>query len=122
MARTHEDFVEEDGKVYQVRKDNEKAFHAQMTDYRHQAEAGVARRNGHRLRYSIPATVQLEILKKYGREMDPARHGKMTEAEKRKFDRIIRAEYPRCVMDWGEKKYHGGFRPVGGLIHVPGNA
>ncbi|WP_444897903.1 hypothetical protein [Microbulbifer sp. SSSA005] len=107
MARTHESFAIEDGTIYQVRKDNEQAFFAQQDHRRHQIEAGAVKEDYRRLRFSIPATIQLEIIKKYGKEMDPIRYGKMSPAEKRKFDQIIHSEFPRCIMGRSQKFFEG---------------
>ena len=108
MARTHEWFAEQDGKIYQVRQDDAQAFRSMMDHRRHQIEAGAARQGYHRVRYSVPNTVQMEIWKKYGPEYDYATYGKQTEQMQQKLDSIIRTEYPYCVYDWGRKYHQGG--------------
>ncbi|MEX2962847.1 hypothetical protein [Microbulbifer sp. TYP-18] len=108
MTRTVEDFRVEDGKVYQVRRDDDAAFRAMMENCRHQVEAGAVDGEYRRTRFRIPNTVQMEIWKKHGREMDAASYGKMSPAMQRRFDRIIHSEYPQCVVGgWSQKYFQG---------------
>jgi hypothetical protein len=55
--------------------------------------------------YSFPEVACLDIVKKHGRDMHPSRFPKMSDAEKEKFRRIVRYEYPHCIVGGYSKRF-----------------
>ena len=103
-----EDFVIQDGKVIHTRTADDRALLAHAKTREEMAIEWVKQNRHIRPIASFDARVQMEIINKYGPEMDPARVGKMTDAEYRKFDRILRSEYPKLRTGLTEQRYFNG--------------
>jgi hypothetical protein len=99
-----EDIKEESGQLYQVRSQNLDKFRKVMGQVEELNSMGNYRPEI-RPSYSFPEVACLDIVKKHGRDMHPTRFPKMTEAEKEKFRRIVRYEYPHCIVGGYSKRF-----------------
>lgn len=99
-----EDFKEENGIIYQVRHQNMDKF-LKVKGQIEEMNAQSYYRPEIRPSYSFPEVACLDIVKKHGRDMHPRRFPKMSELEKEKFRRIVRTEYPYCIVGGYSQKY-----------------
>ncbi|WP_444886707.1 hypothetical protein [Microbulbifer sp. JMSA008] len=102
-----EDFVIQDDRVIQVRASNDNTLKKNAADRRELALAWLRQNPEIRPVATLDTTIQFEIIKKYGPEMDPIRVGKMTDTEYRKFKRILATEYPALCIKQSQRYHHG---------------
>jgi len=99
-----EDFKEEGGQIYQVRHQNLDKFRKVMGQME-ELNSMAKRRPEIRPSYSFPEVACLDIVKKYGPDMHPRRFPKMSETQKEKFRRMVRLEYPYCIVGGFTQRY-----------------
>lgn len=99
-----EDFVEQDGRIFQVRHQDAGKFFKVMDQIKEINERGT-RRPEIRFSYSIPEVLFPEIARKHGPDMHPQKYPKMSAVDKEKFKRIIRTEYPKCIVGGFSKRF-----------------
>ncbi|MCO1335191.1 hypothetical protein MO867_12695 [Microbulbifer sp. OS29] len=102
-----EDFLIQDDKVVQVRASSDNTLKKNAADRRELALTWLRQNPEIRPVATLDTTIQFEIIKKYGPEMDPIRVGKMTAAEYRKYKRIIASEYPALCIKPSQRYHHG---------------
>lgn len=100
-----EDLKVEDGVIYQVRHQDMDKFRKVMSQVE-ELNSMAKYRPEIRPSYSFPEVACLDIVKRYGRDMHPRRFPKMSETEKDKFRRIVRTEYPYCIVGGFSKRFY----------------
>lgn len=99
-----EDFKVEDGKLYQVRSQDMNKFRKVMGQVE-ELNSMSTYRPEIRPSYSFPEVACLDIVKRHGRDMHPRLFPKMSETQKEKFRRIVRVEYPHCIVGGFSQRY-----------------
>lgn len=103
-----EDFLIQDEKVLQVRRSDDAAMKKEAELQRHLAVEWLRQHKDIRPTTSVSDAVAMQIIQKYGPEMDPYRVGKMTPQEYGRYLRIIRSEYPELYTAPTERRYFNG--------------